>query len=579
MKTMKKYISAAAVFFFTLFTCLSAFHLQSVQAAEPIKDGEYTIDFTILKDNSESASMMDTYAEKPAKLIAKNGHITISHGLGHSSWITRYQVEQNGSLKDTAVLEKDVSKDRRVVEFHIGDITRKINAQVQVDIPEMSYHHTYDVQLQFKLDTLKPVQVKSEPAPVPTPEPTPTAAPTSAPVPTPKPTPVPAPVPTPDPTPAPAPILQDGTYTIDFTLYKNKTQEVSKMDSYTMKPATLTVHHGKKKISHTLTNSSWITQYQVEQNGSLKDTVILHSNPNDDTRVIEFEVGDISKPLPGRVTIDIPSMNYHQTYDVQLAIDASSVKPTSAPNPKPEPDAAPQPIDPDRLPNPQPKPVPSPILDAVNDPASELQDGTYTIGFTILKDKTQEPSMMDTYAVKPALLTVRNGNMKISHTLTHSSWITQYETEQNGKLQETTIQSRDEEADTRVVEFDIAEIAEKVNARVKVDIPEMNYHHTYDVQLAFDSTSIKPVKGKPILEKPDPSPKPDSKPDLQLVSGSELSFDRDSDKSNEVSQKPNQAKGKNPKTADTAQIGLYSTLLAASLVILTIKMFRRRTRP
>ncbi|MDT2293626.1 NEAT domain-containing protein [Paenibacillus larvae] len=209
---MKKYISGAVVFFFAFFTFLSSSYLQSVQAADSIKDGEYTIDFTVLKDKTEAASMMDTYAEKPAKLIVKNGNAKISHKLAHSSWITQYQVEQNGSLKDTTILESDASEDKRVVEFEVGvgDTAKKINARVKVDIPGMNYHHAYDVQLAFKLDTLKPVQVKAEPAPVPTPEPTPAVTPEPATVPTPKPTPAatpePAPVPTPKPTPIPAPV-------------------------------------------------------------------------------------------------------------------------------------------------------------------------------------------------------------------------------------------------------------------------------------------------------------------------------------------------------------------------------------
>ncbi|MDT2285196.1 NEAT domain-containing protein [Paenibacillus larvae] len=232
------------------------------------------------------------------------------------------------------------------------------------------------------------------------------------------------------------------------------------------------------------------------------------------------------------------------------------------------------------MPTPVPKPVPAPIL----------QDGTYTIDFTLYKDKTQEVSKMDTYTIKPAALTVNNGKMKISHTLTHSSWITQYEIEQNGSLKETTILSLDGVADTRVVQFDIADITETLNARVKVDIPEMNYLHTYDVQLAFDSDSIESVQGKP-----DPSRGPESKPEPKEVSASDpdvtlltdatsnsntdtLTFDRDSDKQTGASQKSKQPKGNNPKTADTAQIGIYSSILVASLVVLTVKIWRWRTR-
>ena len=81
------------------------------------------------------------------------------------------------------------------------------------------------------------------------------------------------------------------------------------------------------------------------------------------------------------------------------------------------------------------------------------------------------------------------------------------------------------EKNTRVVEFDVADVANVLNGKVKVDIDAMNYHHVFDVRIKFDSSSITPVHvekpnekedpaNKPDPnEKPDPSQKPDQKPD------------------------------------------------------------------
>ena len=52
---------------------------------------------------------------------------------------------------------------------------------------------------------------------------------------------------------------------------------------------------GKKYVSFTLTNSSWITKFEFEKNGSFVDAKVLGANKEQDTRVVEVEVADLSK--------------------------------------------------------------------------------------------------------------------------------------------------------------------------------------------------------------------------------------------------------------------------------------------
>ena len=52
---------------------------------------------------------------------------------------------------------------------------------------------------------------------------------------------------------------------------------------------------GKKYVSFTLTNSSWITKFEFEKNGSFVDAKVLGTNKEQDTRVVEVEVADLSK--------------------------------------------------------------------------------------------------------------------------------------------------------------------------------------------------------------------------------------------------------------------------------------------
>ena len=40
------------------------------------------------------------------------------------------------------------------------------------------------------------------------------------------------------------------------------------------------------------------------------------------------------------------------------------------------------------------------------------------------------------------------------------------------------------------MQFEVSDLFAKLNAKVKVDINEMNYHHFYDVQIQFDTNNI-----------------------------------------------------------------------------------------
>ena len=62
---------------------------------------------------------------------------------------------------------------------------------------------------------------------------------------------------------------------------------------------------GKKKVSFTLTNSSWITKFETEKAGKLVATNVISEDKEKDTRVVEFDVEDVEKVLNAKVKVDI----------------------------------------------------------------------------------------------------------------------------------------------------------------------------------------------------------------------------------------------------------------------------------
>ena len=79
----------------------------------------------------------------------------------------------------------------------------------------------------------------------------------------------------------------------------------------------------------------------------------------------------------------------------------------------------------------------------------------------------------------------------------------------NGQFVDVNVIGENKEQNTRVVEFDIVDVANLLNGKVKVDIDAMDYHHIFDVRIKFDSSSITLIKAEKPNEKEDPANKPD----------------------------------------------------------------------
>ncbi|MEN0665443.1 NEAT domain-containing protein [Caldifermentibacillus hisashii] len=408
--------------------------------------------------------------------------------------------------------------------------------------------------------------------------------------------------------------LADGEYTVDFRVLKDKKEETSMMDQYTVKPAILKVQDGKNYVSVTLKNSDWIKTFKVEKDGQYVDADVVATDPNKDTRVVQFEVADLAQKQNVQTHVLIPEYNYDGTYIVQFQFDVNNITPVKGQpgeepggsnpgeqpggsnpgeqpggsNPGEEPGGSnpgeqPGGVNPGEQPggsnpgeqpggvNPGEQPggsnpgeQPGGVNPGEEPGGVKLENGTYMIDFTILKDGTDQPSMTNDYVVKPALLTVKDGKMDVSFTLKNSSWITRLQVERNGAYADVEERSKDEQADTRVVAFPIEDLEKKVNAKIKVDIPALNYHNTYNIQFAFDLNSIKPSEGKmpPVSSENPGGTNPKNNSD-------KLSFNRNDPKPTSG----NVGKGETPKvanakTADSAPIVLYMSLLLGSLTLL-----------
>ncbi|WP_280149145.1 NEAT domain-containing protein [Bacillus safensis] len=590
---MKRLFHLKAAILLVLFSLLTAFQIpQGTAQAASFVDGEYTVGFTILKNGSTEASMMDTYTEKPAKLIVENGKKTAYVTLKQSKEITDFKVEQNGALVTTETVSEDETANTRVIKFNVDDLSAKLNGWVKIywDLGGFIYDEAYDVQLAFDQSSLtlvtpakpddnetkpddqkgtKPDDNETKPddqnGTKPDDQPTTPGNNNGT---------------KPKPDDSAQNQLKDGVYRINYSVLKGDTDEASRMSDYFSHPASLTVKNGKQTISFTVKDHKSVASLKTEKNGSYQEAKTVSKDEAKNTRVVSFDVDDLKNEVKGKVHIVVAAANYDQTYDIRFQFDSKSIAPVKdgqvVEEEKPAAPETPKPNTPTTETN----------NGGANQETAQLKDGVYKLPFSMKKADKDELSRMNDYVVSPATLVVKNGRHFVSYTVKNSSAITSFQVGTGGKFEETLVAKTDEKADTRVIQYEAKSLSGAQAARVKIDIPAANYHEQYDVKLVYDTKGIALGEGSGISTVigddesigfvKNPNDHDSQTNQLENAAPEEtgaeqMTFTPSDD------QTKSESGQLNPKTGDTSLLWVYILLFGGSLFVL-VRKYQTRTR-
>ncbi|WP_342492139.1 NEAT domain-containing protein [Bacillus sp. FSL M7-0003] len=605
---MKRLFHLKAAILLVLFSLLTAFQIpQGTAQAASFVDGEYTVGFTILKNGSTEASMMDTYTEKPAKLIVENGKKTAYVTLKQSKEITDFKVEQNGALVTTETVSEDETANTRVIKFNVDDLSAKLNGWVKIywDLGGFIYDEAYDVQLAFDQSSLtlvtpakpddnetkpddqngtKPDDSETKPddqngtkpddnetkpddqnGTKPDDQPTTPGNNNGT---------------KPKPDDSAQNQLKDGVYRINYSVLKGDTDEASRMSDYFSHPASLTVKNGKQTISFTVKDHKSVASLKTEKNGSYQEAKTVSKDEAKNTRVVSFDVDDLKNEVKGIVHIVVAAANYDQTYDIRFQFDSKSIAPVKdgqvVEEEKPAAPETPKPNTPTTETN----------NGGANQETAQLKDGVYKLPFSMKKADKDELSRMNDYVVSPATLVVKNGRHFVSYTVKNSSAITSFQVGTGGKFEETLVAKTDQKADTRVIQYEAKSLSGAQAARVKIDIPAANYHEQYDVKLVYDTKGIALGEGSGISTVigddesigfvKNPNDHDSQTNQLENAAPEEtgaeqMTFTPSDD------QTKSESGQLNPKTGDTSLLWVYILLFGGSLFVL-VRKYQTRTR-
>lgn len=132
-----------------------------VQAeAVVLEDGEYKIDYNILKAENDSVSMANDYFEKPAVVRVKNGKLEAEIRLNHSAWITEFKVPDGGGYVDTTTVSRNSAADTRVARFPLQSLESPLAAKIHVTVPSVDYDHDYTIRFAFDSSSISTVKAE-----------------------------------------------------------------------------------------------------------------------------------------------------------------------------------------------------------------------------------------------------------------------------------------------------------------------------------------------------------------------------------------------------------------------------------
>ncbi|MGG2198892.1 heme uptake protein IsdC [Paenibacillus validus] len=137
--------------------------------------------------------------------------------------------------------------------------------------------------------------------------------------------------------------LADGAYRIDYVITKAENDSVSMANDYFEKPALLNVKSGEITAQIQLNHSKWITVFKTPAGSDFADAKVIRSDKEEDTRVVQFKIDDLSKPLISKIHVTVPDIDYDHDYTIRFIFDPKTIKSTEAAPAKSEPPAAAKP--------------------------------------------------------------------------------------------------------------------------------------------------------------------------------------------------------------------------------------------
>lgn len=271
-----------------------------------------TLGYNVYKEGSSEISYMDQYMEKPAQVLHENGKTYLQLTLKNASYWKSFDLYDGNKKLNVQTVSEDKSADTKVIKFEAKPGTKSLTSKVHIVVSAIGYDNKYTTEIKFDSAVPKPDGSKAEDSNEtdnPTTKPSESNTGTSMEQSHQK----------SDTTKKPK--AESGQITRDYKVYKEKSNEISYMDQYMVKPARIVEKDGKRYVKITLKSASYWKSFVLYDNGKRINVETVSEDKSADIKVIRFIEPNNLKELTSKVHIIVPAINYDNHYTTRIVFD------------------------------------------------------------------------------------------------------------------------------------------------------------------------------------------------------------------------------------------------------------------
>ena len=271
-----------------------------------------TLGYNVYKEGSSEISYMDQYMEKPAQVLHENGKTYLQLTLKNASYWKSFDLYDGNKKLNVQTVSEDKSADIKVIKFEAKPGTKSLTSKVHIVVSAIGYDNKYTTEIKFDSAVPKPDGSKAEDS-------NETDNPTTKPSESNTGTSIEQSHQKSDTTKKPK--AESGQITRDYKVYKEKSNEISYMDQYMVKPARIVEKDGKRYVEITLKSASYWKSFDLYDNGKRINVETVSEDKSADTKVIRFIEPNNLKELTSKVHIIVPAINYDNHYTTRIVFD------------------------------------------------------------------------------------------------------------------------------------------------------------------------------------------------------------------------------------------------------------------
>jgi heme-binding NEAT domain protein len=291
-------------------------------------------------------------------------------------------------------------------------------------------------------------------------------------------------------------ILQDGTYSINYNVYKSGTTTDSTMKTYMKSPANVAVKNGQATITFATQNDAMSMMKEFSVND-------VAAKADGNNWVVTVPVSALSKTMKSYMTIFVAAINFTEHPSADIAFDMSSIKKTgnndgstassssasSASSSSKASSAssshASSASSSSKASSASSSHASSASSSSQSNSKTDItKDGKYSVNYHVYKSGTTTASAMEKYMTSSATVAVKNSKATITFATKNDAMSMMKAFSINDVAAKT-------DGNSWVVTVPVSALSKTMKSNMTISVPQMDFTEKPSADIVFDMSSVK----------------------------------------------------------------------------------------